>query len=186
MARRRPVAQRKRIFVGTEGDGDRALAQWLEGLCDEQDLHLHLDVVVAGGGDTRWVVEYAVDQRRRHIKSRGPDIAALVFLDADRLARDQADGRDPETVEGRENLQLVYLRPNLEGLLLRLHPDCETQLPGADQAMRRLKRKWRAYDKPMPAGALRKRFSLDDLRRAAAHDPGLHDALILLGLLLRA
>lgn len=185
MARRRPVAYRKRIFVGAEGDGDRALARWLQGLCDERDLHVHLDVVVAGGGDTRRVVEYAVERRRRHIESRGPDKGALVLLDADRLQQDRAAGRDPETVEGRGDLRLVYLKPNLEGLLCRLHPGGETRFPAAKDAKSRLQRLWPDYLKPMPAEALRRRFGLDDLRRAARHDDDLRDALTLLDLLPR-
>ena len=185
MPRRRPVPRQKRIFVTAEGEGDRGLAQWLQRLCDEQGLYLHLDVVVAGGGDTRQVVEYAVAQRRRRNESRGQDKAALVFLDSDRLAQDRAAGRDPETVAGRGDLQLVYLRPNLEGLLVRLHDGHETRFLGANEARRRLERLWPAYVKPMSAAALRRRFGLADLRRAAVHDPGLHDASTMLGLLPR-
>ena len=186
MAPHPPVPQRKRIFVAAEGDGERALARWLQELCDEQGLHLHLDVVVAGGGDTRSVVEFAVDRRRRHTDSKGRDKGALVLLDFDRLAQDRAAGRDPETVEGRERLQLVYLTANLEGLLVRLHNGRETQFVAADDAERRLQRLWPEYRKPMPAGALAKRFGLADLRRASAHDPHLRDALTLVGLLPRA
>ena len=185
MPRRRSVSRQKRIFVTAEGEGDRALVQWLQGLCDEQGLHLHLDVVVAGGGDTRRVVEYAVAQRRRRNESRGRDRAALIFLDSDRLAQDRAAGRDPETVAGRADLQLVYLRPNLEGLLIRLHAGHEARFPGANEARRHLERLWPEYVKPMPAVALGRRFGLDDLRRAAAHDPYLHDASTMLGLLPR-
>ena len=183
MARRRPVPGRKRIFVAAEGDGERALARWLQVLCDEQDLHIHLDVVVAGGGDTRSVVEFAVERRRRHTDSMGRDKGALVFVDADRLVQDRAAGRDPERVEGRERLQLLYLTPNLEGLLIRLHDGRETQFVAADDAERRLHRLWLEYRKPMPAGALGQRFDLVDLRRAPAYDPHLRDALALLGLL---
>ena len=153
---------------------------------DEQGLHLHLDIAVAGGGDTRSVVEFAVDRRRRHTDSMGRDQGALVFLDNDRLAQDRAAGRDPETVEGRERLQLVYLTPNFEGLLVRLHNGCETQFVAADDAVRRLQRRWPEYRKPMPAAALGKRFDLVSLRRAAAHDLHLREALALLGLLPRA
>ena len=104
MPRRRPVARRERIFVATEGESEQSLARWLQGICDRQSLHVHLDIVVAGGGDTRAVVEYAVDRRRRHNESRIRDRGALVFLDADRLAEDLAAGRDPETVAGRGDL----------------------------------------------------------------------------------
>ena len=185
MARRRPVPRQKRIFVAAEGDGERALARWLQELCREQGLLLHLDIFVAGGGDARSVVEFAVDRRRRHADFKGRDRGALVFVDADRLAQDRATGRNPETVEGREHLQLVYLTPNLEGLLIRLHIGCETQFVAADGAERRLRRLWPEYRKPMAAAALGKRFDPEDLRRAAAHDRHLRDALLLLGLVLR-
>lgn len=183
MARRRPVSRRKRIFVAAEGDGERALATWLQRICDEQELHLHLDVVVAGGGDSRSIIEFAIDRRRRRAHSKGRDKGALVLLDADRLAQDRAAGRDPETVEGRGHLRLIYLTPNLEGLLVRLHIGCETQFVAAEIAERRLQQLWPEYRKPVPTSALGKRFDLTDLRRAAAHDLHLRDVLTLLGLL---
>lgn len=182
MVRRRSVPRRNRIFVAAEGFGERALARWLGRLCDEQGLHVHLDVVVAGGGDTRSVVEFAVDRRRRHIDSMGRDNGALVFLDADRLGRDRASGRDPDRVIGRELLQLVFLAPNLEGLLLRLHSGREAQFVVPDDAERLLQQMWPEYRKPMSARALERRFNLLDLERAAAYDPQLRDALTLLGL----
>ena len=169
-----------------EGDGERALATWLQWLCDEQNLHIHLDTDVAGGGDTRSVVEFAIDRRRRRAHPKGRDKGALVLLDADRLAQDRVAGRDPETVDGREHLRLIYLTPNLEGLLIRLHDGCETQFVAAADAERRLRRLWPEYRKPMPAAALAKRFDLDDLQRAAAHDTHLRDVLTFLGFLLGA
>ena len=180
MARHRPVPRRKRIFVAAEGDGEQALARWLQRLCDARGLHLHLDVAVAGGKDTRWVVEYAVDRRRRRNENRVRDIAALVFLDSDRLEEDSANGRDPETVRGRRDLQLVYLRPNLEGLLVRLHRGHEKRFVAAQDGETRLRELWPEYDKSVSAGALAERFGLDDLRRAARHDPDLRGALTLI------
>lgn len=184
MSRRRSaVPRRRRIFVTAEGESERALAKWLQRLCDQQELHIHIDTVVAGGGDTRSVVEYAVDQRRRHIESRGRDIAALVFLDRDRLAQDRTDGRDPDTVEGREHLELIYLTPNFEGFLFRLFSDHEQQFLRANEAERRLRRLWPGYDKPVSANALAQRFDLGALQRAAVYDANLRSALTLVGLL---
>ena len=107
-------------------------------------------------------------------------------MDADRLAQDRAAGRDPETVKGRERFRLLYLAPKLEGLLLRLHSGYETQFVEAEDAESRLQRLWPEYEKPISAKALKKRFDLIGLRRAAAHDPGLRDALSLLLLLPKA
>lgn len=183
MARRRPIPKRKRIFVAAEGEGDRALARWFQELCDERGLNLHLHIVVAGGGDTRRVVEYAVDQRRRHNETRVRDRGALVLLDADRLLNDRAAGRDPETVPGRGDLRLVYLTPNLEGLLFRLHPGREARFVAPQDAERRLQELWPDYRKPASAASLRRRFNLNDLLRAASCDLDLHAALTFLGLL---
>ena len=108
------------------------------------------------------------------------------MVDADRLVQDRAARRDPETVKGRERLQLLYLEPKLEGLLLRLHNGCETRFVEAKDAEKRLRRLWPEYRKPMSATALGKRFDLVGLRRAAAHDLYLRDALSLLLLLPRA
>ena len=182
MPRLRAVPRRKRVFVAAEGDGDRALARWLQTLCDEHGLHVHLDVVVAGGGDTRRVVEYAVEQRRRHNETRVRDRGALVLLDVDRLEQDRAAGRDPETVPGRADLRLVYLTPNLEGVLFRLHPGREAQFVAPEDAGRRLQGLWPDYRKPASAASLRRRFDLNDLRRVAACDLDLRDALTFLGL----
>ena len=183
MPRRRTVARRRRIFAAAEGPGEQSLARWLQALCDDRGRHVHLDIAVAGGGDTRSVVEFAVDRRRRRNEQRMRDSGALVFLDADRLAADRAAGRDPETVPGLGDLRPVYLRPKLEGLLVRLHPGREAHFPAADDAESRLRALWPDYQKPMPAAALQDRFGVDDLRRAADHDPDLCDALRLLGLL---
>ena len=129
------------------------------------------------------MVEFAVDHRRRHADTRGRDKGALVLVDADRLAQDSAAGRDPKAVKGCERLQLVYLAPNLEGLLIRLHNGRETWLVEAEDAERRLQQPWPEYNKPISSKALGRRFDIVSLRRAAAFDPHLRDALILLRLL---
>lgn len=185
MPRRRLIPQRKRIIAVAEGDGDRSLAQWLQALCDEHGLHLHLDIDIAGGGDTRGVVEHAVRLRRRRADSRGRDKGAFVLLDADRIAADRANGRDPETVKGRGDLQLVYLTPNLEGLLVRLHDGYAARILTPNNAKQTLKQLWPTYEKPESAVTLGKRFGLVNLLRAAAHDDDLRDVLILLGLMSR-
>ena len=82
---------------------------------------------------------------------------------------------------GRERLQLVFLTPNLEGFLLRLHGGHEARFVVPDDAERLLRRLWPEYRKPMSARDLERRFNLLDLERAAAHDTHLRDVLTLLG-----
>ncbi|MCE2519693.1 MAG: hypothetical protein J4G15_07695 [Alphaproteobacteria bacterium] len=165
-----------------EGESERAFSLWLSGLCDNEGLHVHFDIAVAGGGGTRWIVDYAVEQRRRRNAERTRDSGAFVLLDADRVPADQEAGRDPEEVKGRGDLQLVYLRPNIEGLLVRLHPGHERRVLAPSDARRRLQQLWREYDKPASAAQLHRRFVLEDLRRAARYDADLKNPLVLLGL----
>lgn len=157
--------------------------QWWQELSEQEDhLHIHLDVQVRHGGDNRSVVEYAVDRLRRQAGSHVAPKSALVLLDADTIEQDRRNRRDPETVKGREQLQLIYVRPNLEGLLLRLCHGCERRFVAPQLALPLLQKAWPEYAKPMSARALGKRFGIADLRRAARHDDDLQQALAAIGL----
>lgn len=72
--------------------------------------------------------------------------------------------------------------PNLEGLLLRLHPGCERRNITAGDALAALRRVWPGYAKPATTDQLHRRFKLSDLRRAARHDKELRGLLAVLGL----
>ena len=181
MARRRTVPKRRRIFVGAEGESERSFAKWLSDLCEKVGLHVHLDIRVCGGGDGFNVVEYSVEQYRQR-KHHGPYSAALVVLDADRIEEDRSHGRDPLTALGNEKLRLIFLKPNIEGLLCRLHRGHESRFGSASEAKGLLQRLWPEYAKPTSAEMLGRRFELGDLRRAARHDTDLRQALELLGL----
>lgn len=181
MARRRTVPKRRRIFVGAEGESERSLAKWLGDLCQEDGLHVHLDIRVCGGGDSLGIVEYSVEQYRQR-QRHGPFSAALVLLDADRVEDDRSRGRDPLMALGSEELSLIYLRPNIEGLLFRLHRSHESRFVSAREAKRMLQGLWPGYAKPISAEVLGRRFESNDLWRVAQHDTDLRQALQLLGL----
>ena len=182
MARRRLVPRRRRIFIGAEGESERSFAKWLGRLCDEADLHVHLDVRVCGGGDSFAVARYALKQYRERYKTYGRFSAGLILLDADRIEEDRSHGRDPLTAIGGERLSLVYLKPKIEGLLFRLYPGYENRPVSAHDAERSLQQLWPEYVKPASANALGRRFKLDDLRRVSWHDADLRRLLAILGL----
>ena len=177
------IPKRTRFFVCVEGRSEASLIAWWKKLSEQEKLHIHLDVYVSGGGDSRSIVDDAVNQLNRQSNSRVTPEAALVLLDFDRVPEDRKYGRDPEMAKGREKLQLIYLRPNLEGLLLRLCNGCETQYVSSDRALPNLRRHWEEYTKPMSAAAFEKRVNLDDLRRTANHDGDLQRALTTIGLI---
>ena len=172
MAGRR-IPRRRRIFVGAEGESERAFAAWLQRLCDAQGRHLHLKIFVADGGDGVSVVEHCA----KAIRKNKPHDKRLVLLDSDRLAEDRRNGRDPAPVATRAGIELVLLEPNLEGLILRLHEGWETRKPAPGSVKNDLKKLWPGYRKRASADDLERRFGVDDLRRAARHDEHLRTLL---------
>ena len=179
--RRNRVERRRVIFIGVEGTSDRAFVRFLQNCCDEKGLHLHLDTKSAYGGDSVVVVEEAARYLNRHPGRR--DISdKLVLLDSDRIRQDKQAGRDAQSVASKEKLKLIFLRPNLEGLLFRLHEGHERRKI-VNNAETELRKVWPEYSKRrLTADQLRRRFALSDLQRAAQYDNELKRLLEILGL----
>ena len=181
MRRRRRVPPRTIIFIGCEGKSERAFVRFLADLCHDGGLHLHLDARPGNGGDSVFVVREA----RRHLEKH-PDRKSIkhsfVLLDRDRIAQDVKAGRDACAVASRWKIEIMFLDPNLEGLLLRLHPGQERRSIAPGDALKELRKVWPEYRKPPTAAQLRQRFDLSALRRAARHDQELQRLLAILGL----
>ncbi len=179
--RRYRIEPRRVIFIGVEGTSDRAFITFLQNCCDEKGLHLHLNTKPADGGDSVVVVEEAARYINRHPGRR--DISdRLVLLDSDRIRQDKQAGRDAQSVASKEKLELIFLHPNLEGLLLRLHEGYERRKI-VNNAEAELRKVWPQYSKKkLTADQLRQRFTLSDLQRAARHDNELKRLLEILGL----
>ena len=178
--RRYRFERRRVIFIGIEGASDRAFVRFLQNCCDEQGLHLHLNVGLGYGGDSVVVVEEAARYLNRHFERR--DISyRLVLLDSDRIEQDRHAGRDAQSVALKEKLKLIFLHPNLEGLLLRLHEGYENRRI-VNNAETELRKVWPEYSKQLTADELSRRFTLSDLQRAAQYDIELKRLLKILGL----
>ena len=150
-------------------------------MCDEAGLHIHLRVETANGGDSLKIVQETVRSlRKRSGKREIKD--GVVLLDADRIAQDLRAGKDAAAAAARSGFELILMTPNLEGLLLRLHPDREQSKPDAKRAERELRRLWHDYTKPPDVRQLKLRFQLPDLQRAAKHDDQLRTLLGIIGL----
>ena len=113
MRRRSPVEPRRVVFVGVEGKSERAFAQFLQRCCEEQGLHLHLNIKLTHAGDSASVAEGAGRYLRklagwRDIRTR------LVLLDRDRVEADVRAGRDaqkpPTANESSQRFTLADLR----------------------------------------------------------------------------
>ena len=179
--RRRPVRPRHSFFIAGEGQSERPFARFLQHLCDEAGLHVHLNIKPQDGGGSVAVVEQAGRWLKRN-RSRREYRARLVLLDRDRIEVEPQEGIRAQAVAARYELEIVFQDPNLEGLLVRLHKGQEQRKIRAPDSESELRKVWPEYQKPPTAEQLRQRFTLDDVRRAATHDQYLRKLLEVLGL----
>lgn len=183
---RRRIPQRRRLFVGCEGESERSYGAFLTRLIEEGELAVHLDTVVLqpGGGDPCAIVELAVQRIAQKQKNRGePYDRKIVLLDADRLGAVPDRDQRLLQISRREDLHLVWQRPCHEAMLLR-HIDGCAQLapPDSTAAVRELRRRWDDYRKGMSAARLAERLDLDAVARAAAVENDLAVFLAEIGL----
>jgi hypothetical protein len=186
-SRRHLVRQRRRVFVGCEGDSEQGYGARLGELLEpiRRDRYLHVVPLQPGGGDPLALVEQALrkiaaDQR----KGRPPYIVRAVLLDRDRWNDNPQRSARAEATARDNNLRLVWQRPCFEALLLRHLPGCrDYQPPTTPLALAELERHWPGYVKGLPALRLADRVDAAAVRQAAAVEPELADFLTAIGFL---
>jgi hypothetical protein len=179
--RRLARPQRRPIFLGCEGESERAYGTLLGRLIEEYRHDLHFDVVLLkpGGGDPLTLVERACgrvaeNERKRDIRYA---IRALL-LDADR--RGQSSQRDTQmfALAQGERLRLIWQEPCHEALLLRHLEGCQgLRPPSPAVAMEALRRRWPEYVKGTSAVQLAKRISVREVAWADSVKPSLREFL---------
>ena len=150
MRHRYLVEPRQVIFVGAEGKSEQAFAGFLQRCCEDKGLRLHLHVKLSCAGDTVSVVKEAGRHLER-FSGRREVGRRLVLLDRDLVEGDSKARRVARTVAARWKLELIFQKPKLEGLLLRLHPGCERRRMPASTAEAELRKVWPEYRKPPTA-----------------------------------
>lgn len=179
------ITIRKRIFVAVEGDSERSFIRWLQELCDQSGLHVHLDPILLHGGGYETMLTTAVDQGKRREASKSKATCSILLVDSDRAQ----NGDDPWSKtklreKALKNKFIVCFQdPKHEGILLRMHPGGEGLKLNSCDTDKLLERKWKTYKKPVDAQLLRSKFALEDLLRAAQVDEELKKLLITIGLM---
>lgn len=184
---RRLIRQRRRLFVGCEGESEQGYTALLARLFEEARLAVHLDAVLLqpGGGDPLALVERAAARVAEREGSRGdPYARRFVLLDRDKIGQTpQRDQRIPGVAAGAD-LQLIWQRPCHEAMLLRHLEDCaQPQPPTTPIACQQLGARWPGYQKAMPAARLAERLDRAAVERAAAVEPDLAILLKEIGLI---
>ena len=176
--------QRRRIFVGCEGDSEFGYAAFIGLLAEEARLAVHLDIRKCGGGDPLAIVETAVSELEVRGNRHGAYATRAIFLDADR--REDAPDRTARAnrLLRDHRIHAIWSQPALEALLLKHIRGCERLEPATTAlALRQLQDCWPGYRKGMPARELRAELDAAAVARAAGVVPELQAFLVSIGLL---
>lgn len=183
--RRQVIPQRRRVYLGCEGESERGYGARVSRLLENQrrDVHLHVDLLRPGGGDPLALVELA----RRRIaegerKSESPYVHRAVLMDADRLG--QSSPRDAQMllIAQTAHIRIIWQRPCHEALLLRHLAGCQQlQPPTPAQALAELRQRWPDYAKGMPAIRLADQIDHAALQRVLQVEPELAAFLVDIG-----
>ncbi len=168
-----------------EGKSEIAFCAWLQQLCDQNNLHVHLHRPAGMmGGDPLALVKCALDLRNRSKASaRVGHRHSCLLIDTDRLDDGSPRSREAIALAQREQLVLIRQRPCFEAVLLRLHQGHERASPSNRRAAEnQLWRVWPCYSKPPTRQQLAARFQLLDLQRLAHTDVDIRCILNILGL----
>lgn len=174
MNRRPYIPQRKRVFLGCEGESEQSYGRLLQALIDDRHHRVHIDSILLrpGGGDPLALVELALKKMQHAERRSGPYAVRAILLDRDTFG--QAPQRDQRAVAaaGQAKLRLLWQSPCHEAHLLRHLPDYGAlRPPTTDLSVAQLAQAWPAYRKGMAAGRLAQILDEPAVTRAAATEP---------------
>lgn len=169
--RRRLRPQRRRIFLGCEGDSERGYGALLGDLLEERRQDVHLDVVLLrpGGGDPLTLVKRCEEHFTRNARRGSPDyIHRALMLDSDLRGQDRARDQEATNIALELGLRMIWQEPCHEAFLLRHLDGFRDNRPTLPRdAMTLLQKAWPQYRKGMAAVRLGERVGYEDVLRAA-------------------
>ena len=166
--------------MAVEGESEQSFIRWLQ-MLSQRELHVHLDAVLLGGGGFKSMLQKAVRLHKRRCRTGAYQDRFLV-VDGDRAGQGDWSIEKLRREAAKHKITVCVQNPNHEGLLLRMMPDMEHEIPDAASAEAKLKSRWENYQKPVNAHTLDRQFVLDDLLRVAKVDSDLEKLLKRIGL----
>src|SRR5262245_32655111 len=164
MRRRRPhIPQRRRIFLGCEGQSEGGYGTLVARIAREYPgIHVFIDVRVLnpGAGNPRALVQRAVQIIE---EEEEPYALKAILLDVATQAQINAAAA---ALAAQHGIRLVWQRHDHEALLLRHLPNCQDRQPPRGASLGALQAEWQGYVKGMSAQQLAARISLDHIRQA--------------------
>lgn len=177
------IRQRRRVFVGCEGESERSYVALLQQLLGRQPAH-QLVAEVLNGGDHLANIESAQKAlRRQAVQGRDKFVGRYVLLDSDQRGRNLQRDADCEQLARKLGFHLIWQDPCHEALLLRHLEECTFRRPPTSaDSMNQLRTAWPGYEKNLGKEKLGARIDVVALSRVRRVEPALEHLLLLIGL----
>jgi hypothetical protein len=178
--------QRRRIFIGCEGDSERSYIALVRRIVDDvhQKVYLDAQLLQPGGGDPLDLVRRAEEVITKIERTRERYDHKYLLIDRDKFGRSPERDQQIQAILNRIDARIIWQDPAHEALILRHLPECATRRPPSTQiATQQLRREWPEYEKPMSAMRLASRIDIEALRRAAEGENELRAFFALIELL---
>lgn len=174
------------MYLGCEGDSERAYGQILNDLlrAANRPVHLLVDPLVPGAGDPLTRVERALKRLPRLETQRSRFHLKAILMDSDQAKDAPQRAARAAQLAAQHRIMIIWQNPCHEALLLRHMPGCAKRSPQTSaDAERDLTQVWPEYRKPMTRAGLARRIDLDRVRQAAGVESELRAFLNAVGLL---
>ena len=165
------IQQRKRIYLGCEGQSEQSYGARLAQIADAAGLHLYFDndILQPGGGDPLALVQLALRRIKHTETKRGTFAFRAILLDRDKFGGQLERDAQVGPMARASRLHLIWQEPCHEGFLLRHLEGHHIARPlTSDLAGQALRAVWAEYQKAMPTMYLARRIDLQAIERAAA------------------
>lgn len=177
------IRQRRRVFIGCEGESERSYVALLQKLMEiKPDYQLIPEVL--NGGDHLANIESAQKALKKHqVQARGQFVAKYVLLDSDLRGRNARRDADCDRLARQLDLRLIWQNPCHEAFLLRHLEECtQRRPPTSGESEQQLRAAWPGYEKNFGRERLSARIDIAALNRVRRVEPELEGLLILVGL----
>lgn len=182
MRRRVPrIPQRRRIFVGCEGQSEVGYGTLIARMVRElPHIHLYIQVEVLqpGAGDPLALIERAAQIIATIESRREPFAVKAVLLD---IGGPQIKAAAAARAAGHGIDHVIWQSPEHEAVLLRHLPGCQQRRPPRGASLAALRGEWPGYEKGMSAQQLARRIGIEQIRAACTVEAELRTFLTEIG-----
>ena len=181
---RQTIVRRRPVFLGCEGESERAYAQVIADLIRQRvkDVHLEVMLLGPGAGSPLAKIHKTLKLIESYERKRSEFWRKFVLIDYDLAEHDEKLRTETSELATSNGIMLIWQRPCHEAFLLRHLPNCADQKPQSPtQSIKELVAIWPQYRKSMTRYQVARRIDSASLERARSVESELHHFLNMLG-----